>query len=83
MISIVGFGRTAIGIHLLGIHMPLALTYVVVFLTTAQTEKWGSGRSQVLAVEVVRVRQGQRAAGAVVLHVGQVRVPDVEPGPVG
>ncbi|WAP59783.1 aromatic acid/H+ symport family MFS transporter [Streptomyces luomodiensis] len=32
-VAAVWFGCTAIGIYLLGIHMPLALTYVVVFLT--------------------------------------------------
>ncbi|MBO3680774.1 aromatic acid/H+ symport family MFS transporter [Streptomyces sp. NEAU-YJ-81] len=32
-VAAVWFGCTAIGIYLLGIHMPLALTYLVVFLT--------------------------------------------------
>ncbi|MBI0293772.1 MFS transporter, partial [Streptomyces sp. PRKS01-29] len=32
-VAAVWFGCTAIGIYLLGIHMPLALTYTVVFLT--------------------------------------------------
>ncbi|WP_030606776.1 MFS transporter [Streptomyces sclerotialus] len=51
-VAAVWFALTAVGIHLLGIHMPLVLTYVVVFLTglwlfSAQTMVYAavSGRS--------------------------------------
>ncbi|MGW7046932.1 MFS transporter [Streptomyces avermitilis] len=33
LVATIWFAATAVGVYLLGIHMPLALTYVVVFLT--------------------------------------------------
>jgi AAHS family benzoate transporter-like MFS transporter len=57
-VAAIWFGCTAVGIYLLGIHMPLTLTYVVVFLTGL----WlFSAQTMVYATVAGRSTTGNRA----------------------